>query len=604
MNKRSWIVLSVVSLGAVTCAWGCGSNSSSGGPGGDGGEEAGDAAAEAGDDGGGMDSTTGTDAGKDSGTGKDATTDSSASGDSSSTRDSGSTGDSSSTGDSGSTGDSSSATDSSSGDSSSLLDSALPDANVGCGDATTACSLTSEAGATINAVCLSATCAPCSLDTECTTAYGGGYICDTASGSCVQGNCHSNTDCTGDGGALSLCVNNTCTACSAVANGEYYVDPVNGSDSLGTGSDTAGSQTASVCAFKTITRALQAIAASSFTTGNIHLLGDDPGSNGETFPLTIPTGFTVLGAAPTTTVTVPATQGFVLVGTAAINALTIVGSATGTAGVTVGGTSGSNASLTSVTVSGFAVGDGVLVNQSGVVTINANVTLTLNQNGLHVTDSGKAGSTVTSAATPVLFTANTGNGVLVDTTGSVDLEGTAGALGAGSIVASENALNGIFIQQTGTSGAQTLPTNKLLGVVTWHQAAGNGVSINTGSNVLMGASYAGANLVGVSINGSTTNYDTSAIVLGTATAFGHNILQSSASTDAGLSALNTSCGVHYGIPAAKGQTLYAAGNTWGSLDCSQSGTPGQISYAVACAAGVDLAGQSSGNTISVSNCTY
>ena len=50
----------------------------------------------------------------------------------------------------------------------------------------------------------------------------------------VQGACCTSNDC-GDGGAGLACQGNVCTQCSAVTGNTFYVDPVNGSDTQGTG---------------------------------------------------------------------------------------------------------------------------------------------------------------------------------------------------------------------------------------------------------------------------------------------------------------------------------------------------------------------------------
>src|SRR4029077_15024814 len=55
------------------------------------------------------------------------------------------------------------------------------------------------------------TCTACTTASDCsaTTAYGTGYVCQTGSGTCVQGNCTANSDC----GIGQICSGNTCTSC-------------------------------------------------------------------------------------------------------------------------------------------------------------------------------------------------------------------------------------------------------------------------------------------------------------------------------------------------------------------------------------------------------
>jgi hypothetical protein len=67
-------------------------------------------------------------------------------------------------------------------------------------------------------------------------------------------------------------------------------------------------------------------------------------------------------------------------------------------------------------------------------------------------------------------------------------------------------------------------------------------------------------------------------------------------------------GLCFSISASKSQTLAAAGNRWANatntavLDCAQA-SPGTISKASQCAAGIDLGGSGqTGNTVAIANC--
>jgi hypothetical protein len=63
----------------------------------------------------------------------------------------------------------------------------------------------------ITGTCASGTCAGCTSKTACMTAYGSGFVCLTASGNCVTGNCATNGDCNG-----KICgTTHTCGACTA-----------------------------------------------------------------------------------------------------------------------------------------------------------------------------------------------------------------------------------------------------------------------------------------------------------------------------------------------------------------------------------------------------
>ena len=125
--------------------------------------------------------------------------------------------------------------------------------------------------------CVSASCgqpsASCSANPTvnyCCAANGGGN-------SCVTGNCCKTADCQFG----QICTNNQCVLCTTVTDGNYYVDPLNGSDTAGvTGNGT--------CAWKTISYALLQLAASNQTaTINVKATGNVVASATEVFPIGI-----------------------------------------------------------------------------------------------------------------------------------------------------------------------------------------------------------------------------------------------------------------------------------------------------------------------------
>jgi hypothetical protein len=506
----------------------------------------------------------------------------------------------------------------------------LFDGNATCTGANAACKVDSDAGAVDNGLCVANTCTPCTTgqDTLCTAAYGGdagaSHVC--VNGSCVAGNCHTSADCAADGGTPA-CLDNSCIACDAVTGNSYYVDPTNGSDEPGaTGSNMAGGQKASACAFKTITHALTVIGATPAAATKILVLGPSSLAATEKYPISVPTNVVIAGQGGTVTADVPATvagtdggtipgEGFILAQpNSGLESLTISGTlAAAGVGVLVNTGSGATTYVKAITVQNFSAGDGIEV-AGGEIDLRAGTTLTKNVDGLYVTGSGIASSTNIDTANPVAFTANMQDGVSVDTSGSVNFVGAAGTLGAGSIVASSNMVAGIFIDQAGPSGS--MPTNTLNGVVAW-QNAHFGLDLRGGSSVVVKNSYVGANATGVEIAGSASipvSYDTSHIILGSSVATdpGKNTLQSPPG-DAGASPKNTAVGVCFDIPASNAsQILYAFGNTWADrmgtavIDCTQA-TPGALSTAAACNGGIDLGGpnvKTNNANIGTANCTH
>ena len=67
----------------------------------------------------------------------------------------------------------------------------------------------------------------------------------SAAQQCMPGNCCSDTDC---GAFGTACSNHTCSPCNAVTGNTFYVDPVNGDDSTGTGSASRADGGAGACA--------------------------------------------------------------------------------------------------------------------------------------------------------------------------------------------------------------------------------------------------------------------------------------------------------------------------------------------------------------------
>lgn len=491
-------------------------------------------------------------------------------------------------------------------------------------------------------------CGKCTSDSQCS---GATPVCNTTTGQCVTGTCtpnannppatcsvnandmcctgvcqpstganaccpgaSSNAYCTGKLGVVASCVNNVCTACPVVSNGQYVVDPVNGSDSAGTGAGTQG------CAFKTITRALQVIGSAPALPTTISIAGPSTVSAGETFPIALPTNVTVTSSGGAVTISVPAGKsGFTLskplsgISGGAGAALTISGSSTATVGVVATTGSTSTTQLANVTISDF-LNAGILVNGSGVLSIGAGVTSTANGTssnrspGLHVTGSGNAIVNVPAGSTPTHFDGNTSHGILVDGTGYLTLTGsvTNAQAGEGTVTANGNFVAGLWIGQT---PGNAVPQNVITGLVSYGTTNGNGMRFLAGSNVKLrnSASLAAVNGSGIDVSFTTVsgvrNNDVSKIDLGAAGDPGNNYVQNVAGAGN-----NGAAGICLDLSPNSG-TLKAQGNQFRTANCASQAAQLTANKKgcgnAACAGGLCDVGYTSsvGNTIDTTMCT-
>jgi hypothetical protein len=501
-------------------------------------------------------------------------------------------------------------------------------------------------------------CGKCTADTQCAKASvdGGTPICKTTTGQCVaatctpsSGNppatCIANTSdvccsanvcqagncCPGAAGDLYCAAQldagsatcstktSTCTTCPAVSGNGYSVDPTNGSDQTGNGNGSTPG-----CAFKTITRALQVVGSPALPT-TITVVGPSTVGNGETFPFVLPDDVAITTSGGAVTIDVSAAKsGFTLSSpNSSINggagaALTISGQTnTATNGIVATTGSSPSTAIANLTVTGFA-NDGILVEDTGILTIGAGVTSTLNgtipaalHDGLHVTGSGNAIINVPSGSTPTQFDANTNHGILVDGSGSITLTGvvTSATAGTGTITTNGNNEAGLWIAQTPGTAATPAPENVVTGLVSFGNTPGNGIRIVAGSNIKLRSSAAlGNSASGVYISsagvGPGGSNDISHIDLGTpatagvAASYGNNTLQE----PLGSAGHNVGVGICLETRAGAG-TLLAAGNIFGASDCATAAT--DLTVNATCTLGVDLGITTAvGNDIDVSQCTH
>lgn len=506
-------------------------------------------------------------------------------------------------------------------------------------------------------------CGACSLDSQCGAANAATPLCNTATGQCGAAGCSSNPTnanpppscsqnpadvccggqcvpsgasgptnrccaldpnanayCTNLLGQTATCTNSVCTTCGPVTQGQYFVDPLVGSDDTGTGIGTV-----SGCQFKTITHTLQVIGndPSPGTTIDIqYFIGE-----GETFPLVIPPNVTLVADESFATINVPPGKaGVILSGAGAgINGfspavLTVSGYGDAGVGVAAYGAAtygvvvpAAGTSIANLVVEGF-VGDGIRVEQSGALSIATGVMASYNATGLHITGGASASFDPADGGTgATYFSYNTGDGIVVDGSGVLAVHGTVTdptAPRGGDFITEYNSGAGLLIQQTPGSAAE----NDVTGLLAYLNS-GDGIRLCAGSNVRLRACgsllNSGSGVRVVSLPGPNGSNDISAIDLGNSGAaggpdYGHNTVQS---TDSQL--VNAQSGICLATDADAG-TLQAAGNLFATgvlADCSMTrltleidkGGCGNNCLSATCDLGiVDL----TGNDINVSLCTH
>ena len=510
-------------------------------------------------------------------------------------------------------------------------------------------------------------CGKCSTDAQCLAASPATPVCNTGSGLCVAsaGSCNSQADntvcsinsadvccgsaCTpgeccpgasGDTVCKTKLSNNAavcspghqCTVCDPVAGLTFIVDPASGVDNGATGSGTSSGGANASCAFKTVTRALQAIGLNPAPGTVIQIRNTGPVSvagNGETFPINVTTNVTITAVGGAVTVTPSAAQiafafasaGSGINGTLGGGSLVIDGATnTATSGVAVNTGSTDATTLQNVTIQNFAqTGIQVLAGRFTIkqgVLVTGTGTTGARRPGLLVTGTGHADITVPNGQATTAFNNNTQHGILVNGGGSVTIAGSQSG-GTGTIEARGNYVAGLAIQQTPGNG---LALNGVTGFLAVGTTNGNGIRIEGGSNVKVRDSYsignAGSGVVVVtSVIGGTRNNVLTNIDLGTATADagatdgggtpGGNVFQATIGSNP-----NAGAGICLQMDGNSG-TLSAQGNMFsGGKNCAT--TAASLTFSgTACSAFRDLGltaarggGSTTGNDIDVTLCTH
>jgi hypothetical protein len=409
----------------------------------------------------------------------------------------------------------------------------------------------------------------------------------------------------------------TVVTCNPPTGGILYVHPTLGSNSS-TGSGMAGGVLNPACAFKTISHAVGV--ALPVASIEIRVLGpsEPSAATGEVFPIALPSNRTITSSGGIVTVRVPnaATAGFRAsnAANAALRYLVIDRAATGTinaaqTGIAVVGTS--TVTLTGMTIRNMG-GTGIAVADTATVTVQAG-TSSNNNGAAHGADTGHGmaiaqnGRAVVSGAGSefgIAFNGNWSQGIVVTQGGSLQVTGTPGTGGAGSVTTNNNGGSGVLFHQPGSSS--TIAESSIDGLVSWSNAV-DGIRIAAEAVVRVRNCYLLANTgSGVSVLGDTTHWSVARINLGTLGMMipdpGRNTLQSTGGAHnrgAGV-CLNTGPNPS-GIPR---NVLAAAGNIFaGPTDCWTYMPPfPTLTLNATCTGAVDVGIVVDHTGVDVSNC--
>jgi hypothetical protein len=449
---------------------------------------------------------------------------------------------------------------------------------------------------------------------------------------CIPGQCCVDSDCPQRQSCLEVdpFVNGIGTkSCVPACNqgigtlDTILVDPVGGIDDAQT---NGGPQ----CAFRSLTHALAAVVKAGLTKATIAIANDKSApslgvNTGEVFPVTIPS-FGPTNAAPYSVTIQPSTTGLntpillVPAGQTGIVAsdsnllisnLIVDGqNQQGSVGIAIYGSDGSdgnNSQFRYVTVQGMAsagivvgTAPGQTVSPHGVVlgpgvVAQHNGTAGTPASGLrvyahsNVSIEGDVGGDHTS------FSGNSQYGIVVGDQATVQIQYTIDFTSPkdNGVDADGNAIAGLWIAQ---DAATVAATN--LNSITGLHATGNqiGLRVGAGSYLQLRGSFLGNNTqagIVVASSGGAVD-DLATIDLGNriGASYGQNVLVANASTATGI------C-LQLGTVA---RTLLAAGNIFGTTDCSASATA--LRRSLTCAPNTDIGGLpiTDMSTIDVSNC--
>jgi hypothetical protein len=411
--------------------------------------------------------------------------------------------------------------------------------------------------------------------------------------------------------------------CDPVGANTYYVDPVNGSDTLANGSGKSNGIATGLCAFKTVDKAIttvNAIGGGPPLGTKILVLGPSTTAATEVHPWNVPVNTALSSQGGVVTANVPAATigvhlrevnssitGFILDGTAHTAANGILVQNTATANTT---------SIVACTVRDF-LDAGIRVEGAAGVTIGSGTRSTGNgvagagaRPGLRITDTGQVVIN-NPAGDAISFDANSGYGIEIDLQAKIDLTGTPGAtIGTGTVVTNGNQAGGLFIG-TSPNVAGPPPLSSFTGLVVYNNAI-FGAQIWGATQVRFRGSRFYNNTIGVRLDtsGVSGSDDMSGIDFGKVGDAGKNVLQSPTNMGA-----NSGVGLCIAIQPNKSQAISAIGNTWmGTVgggapqqyDCTATAAQLTKSAVTACVGGngTSFGGTgTNGNTLEASMCT-
>jgi hypothetical protein len=438
-------------------------------------------------------------------------------------------------------------------------------------------------------LCVGGQCLACNDpadDKNCTNAYGNGspYLC--LAGACSPGECRTTADCASLGKPKDLCgTSNFCGACDPLSGSTIIVDPVNGSDTTGTGSASFGKVANEACAFKTVTAAIAAIGSSNTTKYVISVVGPSTLDASEKYPLTLPADTTLTATGGTVVVNTPAGDTAVVLARPATaidggTGFDIKGGLHGI-GVDTGSTDGTF--IRDVTVEGTS-GEGITLVHTGKLTIFENVLVTgagdanVTASGIVATDTSILTITVKAGLSPTVITANSQEGIDVLGNATLLLTGVPdpSSLLSGTVMTTDNAGAGVQFEQT-SPVMSTAAKSSIDGLVSTGSVQGSGILVSGGislkvrNSVLLANGADGVHVVSSGNNSQIGNIDFGTSTLNT-TDYGNNILQQTVAQGN----QNAGAGICLDIPASMsalgGQTLSAEGNIFGtSKDCRVGG---------------------------------
>jgi hypothetical protein len=372
-----------------------------------------------------------------------------------------------------------------------------------------------------------------------------------------------------------------CDPVSPVDGLTLHVNPIDGDDTAGTGSGSAGGVARATCAFRSITRAADVAGVLAKTSMKIVVDVTASVGTGETFPIAIPPDTTLSpGPGALVAVVVGSGDGLHLQGgSSAVESLVVDGQNAAANGVVV--TAGPTR-LAGVEVRGFTSA-GVRADVGAQLTITARANL--HDDGAGLVATGTAAVSIdgvdATEQQPTRIAANGGHGIEVRGSARVDVTGTPSSLtpGAGTVVVADNTLDGVVVEQVLVAQGAPGPAGMMMTGLVATRNGGSGLHVFGGSGVKVRGSYLSHNgLHGVFVQtdpdfisggaGANDGNDIGRIDLGVGGDPGHDVLVDNASPNAKKGVcLEVTSGSGLNGPLNLMGNVFATGGS--SVDCAQ-----------------------------------